>query len=65
MDDHEEFQVEKIINEHRTRRGRGWRLQYEVKWVGYAKTTWELASALEDTVALDEWLSRMRTCRHV
>lgn len=64
VDDQEEFQVEKIMNEHCTRWGQGWRLQYEVKWVGYAQTTWELASALEDTVALDEWLSCTRTYHH-
>ena len=64
VDDHEEFQVEKIMNEHHTRQGQEWRLQYEVKWIDYAQTTWELVSALEDTVALDEWLSCMRIYHH-
>ena len=64
VDDHEEYQVEKIVNERRTKQGRGWRLQYEVKWVGYARTSWELASALEDTSALDDWLERTKTYRN-
>lgn len=63
VDDHEEWVVEQIVNEHRTRQGRGWRVQYEVKWLGYAETNWELVSALEETTALDEWLARTEPYR--
>lgn len=63
VDDHEEWVVERIVNEHRTRQGRGWRVQYEVKWLGYPETNWELASALEETTALDEWLARTEPYR--
>lgn len=63
VDDQEEWIVERIVNEHRTRRGRGWRVQYEIKWLGYAETNWELASALEETTALDEWIARTEPYR--
>ena len=39
--DEEEYEVEKK--------------QYLVKWTGYAKPTWEPASAIEDTTALEAY----------
>ena len=59
----EEFHVEKILDEKRTRRGRGSRLEYKVKWLGYARPTWEGASALADSQALDEWEERTSHAR--
>lgn len=56
VDGEEEYMVEKILDERRTKRGRGSRLEYKVKWRGYAQPTWEAASALKDTSALDVWL---------
>jgi hypothetical protein len=50
-----EYVVEGILEE----RGRGNRKQYLVKWEGYPDPTWEPASNLEDTEALDEWEKRM------
>lgn len=55
IDDEEEWKIDKIIAEHRTKRGRGTQLRYEVKWTGYARTTREPATALQDTEALDNW----------
>ena len=46
-----EYDVEKILK--KKKRGRGY--QYLVKWKDYARFTWEPASVMEDTVALDEF----------
>lgn len=56
VDGEEKYQVEKIVDELRTRRGRGWQTRYLVRWTGYARESWELAIDLEDTAALDRWL---------
>jgi transposase InsO family protein len=50
--DDEEYEVEAITNErwHRTQ-GR----QYQVKWTGWSRRTWEREDALEDATALDVW----------
>lgn len=64
IDGEEEFSVEAILDEKRTKRGRGSRLEYKVKWLGYARPTWEASPALEDTHALDEWLERTKHARH-
>ena len=50
-----EWAVEEIVAEKCTRRGRGHRKSYEVKWQGYAQTTWEPAAAFQETEALDRW----------
>ena len=54
----EEFGVEAILQERQKRRGRGRILEYLVKWDGYARPTWEPASALQDTAALDIYEAR-------
>ncbi|OJD09363.1 hypothetical protein ACJ73_10378 [Blastomyces percursus] len=46
-----EYEIEKILAE-RTFKGTP---ELRVKWVGYARPTWEPRSAFENTVALDEW----------
>lgn len=56
--EHEEWQVEKILDERIRRIGRGQRREFYVKWTGYSRPTWELASAFEDTVALDRYEAR-------
>lgn len=58
VDGEQEYEVERIVDEKRTKRGRGTKLWYRVKWRGYAKTTWEAADSLSEAVALDEWLVR-------
>ena len=63
IDDHEEFVVEDILDERRTKRGKGWRLQYKVKWQGYARTTWESPAAMEETQALERWTDRTNPLR--
>jgi len=51
----DEYEVEEILRERVIRRRGGPKKKYLVKWLGYAKPTWEPASALEETVALENW----------
>ena len=53
----EEWEIEEIINEKVVRRGRGRKntRRFLVKWVNYARPTWEPYDALEDTAALERW----------
>lgn len=53
--DEEEYEVEKILKDRLLRRGKGSQKQYLVKWTGYAEPTWEPATALENTTALDAY----------
>lgn len=54
----QEFFIEEILGTRRQRRGRGWRNEAHVKWVGYTDTTWEPLSEVEDTVAYERFLAR-------
>lgn len=56
--EHEEWQVEEILDERTRRIGRGKRQELLVKWTGYSRPTWEPASAFQDTVALDHYEAR-------
>lgn len=61
VDNEEWWLVESIIGERTKRlpgRGKRTRLEYRVKWKGYAIPTWEPANALEDVEALDAYLKR-------
>lgn len=58
IDGEVEWEVEDIVDQKDKRVGRGWRRMYEVKWVGYRRTTWEPLSIVEDTAALDRWEAR-------
>jgi hypothetical protein len=63
VEEEEEFQVEKILGKRIVRgRGRGGprKLQYLVKWEGYAEPDWQPAENLENTVALDDYLKNER-----
>ncbi|EFQ91147.1 hypothetical protein P3342_001712 [Pyrenophora teres f. teres] len=63
VDGEDEWAVEEILSEQRKRRGRRWKLYFEVKWKGYHRTTLELAEALGDTAALDRWEAYTRDFR--
>jgi hypothetical protein len=55
----EEWLIERILDTRQKKlpgRGSRKRLEYLVKWQGYANPTWEPATALEDTAALDTYL---------
>ena len=54
VDDTEKYDVECILDQKRAP-GRGNRLRYLVKWVGYTRPTWEPESSMENTIALIEW----------
>lgn len=64
VDGEPEWAVEDIVAERVTRRGRGRQVQYEVKWVGYAETTWEPAQLFEETAALDRWIEYTKDVRN-
>jgi hypothetical protein len=51
----EEYEVEKIVDERVIKRGRGRTRKFLVKWVGYAKPTWESYEAMKNTTAVDSW----------
>ena len=44
------YNVEKILDRRSTRRGRGWRVEYYIKWEGYpmCESTWEAKTNLQD-----------------
>jgi transposase InsO family protein len=59
----DEWVVEDIVGEQLKRRGRGWKLYYDVKWKGYHQTSLEPAELLADTEALDRWEAYTRDHR--
>jgi hypothetical protein len=61
VEESKEYIVEKILGERQRKlpgKGSKTRLEYRVKWQGYARPTWEPATALEDTMALDDYLQQ-------
>ena len=63
VDGGDEYEVEDIVGEQLKRRGRGWKLYYDVKWRGYHRTSFEPAESLENTIALDRWEDYTRDYR--
>lgn len=55
-DDEPEWEIDNIIRERTSGRQR----QFLVKWTGYTRPTWEPASALQDTTALDRYETARR-----
>jgi len=55
IDGDAEYFVEKIMDERKRRRGRGFQHQLLVKWEGYQRPSWEPALALIDTKAFATW----------
>jgi hypothetical protein len=61
IDDQQEYFVEEILDQRVVRgRGRGGpkKLQYLVKWVGYAEPDWQPAENMENTEALEKYLQQ-------
>lgn len=54
----EEWEVEAIQDVRKLKRGRGFRTEALVKWVGYQRPTWEPIKNVEDTVAMEEYYIR-------
>jgi ribosomal protein L21E len=63
IDGEDEWVVEEILEEQLRRRGRGWKLYFDVKWKGYHQTTLEPVEILENTEALDRWEEYTREYR--
>jgi transposase InsO family protein len=63
VDGDKEWVVEDIVAEQLRRRGRGWKLYYDVKWKGYHQTSLEPAELLEETEALDRWFAYTKDLR--
>jgi transposase InsO family protein len=63
VDGQEEWEIEEIIDEQQTKRRGHSHTKYKVKWVGYTQPTTEPADALENTMALDDWLRRTEPYR--
>jgi hypothetical protein len=57
VDGEDEWAVEKIMCEQLKRRGRRWKLYFDVKWKGYHRTT------LEPAEAQDRWEAYTRSFR--
>jgi len=54
----DEWQVEKIVDSKWERRGRGQpRRKYLVKWQGYQRPTWEPEDFVEDTAAMERFIT--------
>lgn len=59
LTDRQEWWIVEAVLDERMKRKRGQQRpqkQYQVKWKGYARPTWEPASALEETDALKSYL---------
>jgi hypothetical protein len=54
-----EYKVDEILDEKKGR-GRGAQHQYLVRWTGYTEPTWEPGQALQDTLALAEWETKLQ-----
>lgn len=59
VDNTEMYDVECILDQKKAP-GRGNRLRYLVKWVGYGQPTWEPESSLENTIALINWKEKVK-----
>ncbi|KAI0992761.1 hypothetical protein K3495_g15424, partial [Podosphaera aphanis] len=60
--DGNEYEVDRILDQKKAP-GKGNKKKYLVKWVGYAKPTWEPELFLKDTTALETWKSLPRSER--
>ena len=59
VDDEEEYEIEKILDQ-KAARGRNAQ-QYLIKWKGYDHPTWEPQAVLTDSIALDVWEEGIRS----
>jgi len=55
VNDEEEFEINKILRKKLIQWRRGFKKKYLIKWVDYTQFTWELASALQNTVTMNQW----------
>ena len=62
--DNEEWLVEEILHEHTIKVDRDKRRELFVKWISYARLIWELASALDDMIALNHYKDHLREAQN-
>ena len=55
INEKDEFEIKKIMQKRVIRKSRGQQKQYLMKWRGYARLTWELVTALKDTLTLNSY----------
>ncbi len=53
----EEFEIKKILKKRFVWHKEEFKKKYLMKWINYTQLTWESASALKDTVVLNQWES--------
>jgi len=55
VSDEEEFEINKILKEKLIQLKEGFKKKYLIEWVDYIWSTWELTSALQNTVKMNWW----------
>ncbi len=55
VSDEEEFEIKKILKKKFVWHREEFKKKYLMKWISYTQLTWELMSALKDTVVLNQW----------
>ena len=57
IDGEDEYVIDKLVRKRRVRKGRGWSVQYLIRWKGYGPEhdTWQPERDVADTKALDEY----------
>ena len=56
--------MKEILRERTIKVGKGEKREFFTKWAGYARPTWEPASALDDMIALDHYKDRLREAQY-
>jgi hypothetical protein len=59
LGDKDKYEVEEILAEKAVGRGQRQRKKFLVKWIGYARPTWEPEDTLATTTALEKWEMKM------
>jgi len=55
VSDEEEFEINKILRKKLIQQREEFKKKYLIKWVDYIQFTWELTSALQNTVTMNWW----------
>ncbi len=55
VSDEEEFEIDKILRKKLIQWRKESKKKYLIKWIDYTWSTWELTSALQNTVTINQW----------
>jgi len=55
VSDEEEFEIDEILRKKLIWQREEFKKKYLIKWVNYIWSTWELVSALQNTVTMNWW----------